>query len=250
MPYLTFPTVNCLRMPDRPGDEPIVLVTLERVLAGVVEAGYGHVSVDSFTADGYNHDRLAVLLSDYGLKCSDVGVLRIGEPAATIAAARTLADRAQAVGAKICVTAVDTDPTADGTRELLAHCADLLSEVGVRLALEFLPYTGLATLAQAREHARRTEITHYTRRCVQGLAVSRSGRSSVSRETPARNALPSGQPGPSTARTPAHIRTHCTKLPQSRNRVRLMGHCGGEQSEARGTSLTDQRERVAKLRSS
>ncbi|MFG1687792.1 sugar phosphate isomerase/epimerase family protein [Nonomuraea sp. NPDC049269] len=151
MPYLTFPTVNCLRMPDRAGGEPTVLVKLERILAGVAEAGHSHVSVDGFTVGGYDHDRLAALLSRYGLECSDVGVLRIGEPAATVAAARTLADRARAVGARICVTAVDTDPAADGTRELLAHCADLLGEVGVRLALEFLPYTGLATLAQARE---------------------------------------------------------------------------------------------------
>jgi sugar phosphate isomerase/epimerase len=62
-----------------------------------------------------------------------------------------LAAHAHATGATICVTAVDRDPAADGTRTLLAECADILNAAGARAAIEFLPYTPLATLAQARD---------------------------------------------------------------------------------------------------
>jgi hypothetical protein len=68
-------------------------------------------------------------------------VERFGEPAA----------RAQATGATICITAVDRDPAANATRTLLAQCADVLNAAGARMAIEFLPYTPLATLAQARD---------------------------------------------------------------------------------------------------
>jgi sugar phosphate isomerase/epimerase len=153
---LTFPTVNCLQMPDRDGDPPTVLAPLEHVLRGVAQAGLIHVGVDGFTMAEYvsrggGPDRLAALLTGCGLECTDVGVLRIGEPTSTIAAARSLAALAQATGARICVTAVDSDPAASGTRALLERCACLLTAVGVRMAVEFLPYTPLATLVQARD---------------------------------------------------------------------------------------------------
>lgn len=156
MVCLTFPTVNCLRMPDHAGNPPTVVAPLEDVLRGVAEAGLGHVGIDGFTMGEYISrrgapDRLAALLTRYGLDCTDVGVLRIGGPIETIDAARALAALAQASGARICVTAVDTDPAAESTTALLARCADLFSAVGVRIALEFLPYTPLGTLVEARD---------------------------------------------------------------------------------------------------
>lgn len=156
MVCLTFPTVNCLRMPDHAGNPPTVVAPLEGVLRGVAEAGLGHVGIDGFTMGEYISrrgapDRLAALLTRYGLDCTDVGVLRIGGPIETIDAARALAALAQASGARICVTAVDTDPAAESTTALLARCADLFSAVGVRIALEFLPYTPLGTLVEARD---------------------------------------------------------------------------------------------------
>jgi sugar phosphate isomerase/epimerase len=152
---LTFPTVNCLRMPDRAGNPPTVVTPLEDVLRGVAEAGLGHVGIDGFTMGEYISrggapDRLAALLTRYGLDCTDIGVLRIGNPTATIDAARAFAALAQTTGARICVTAVDSDPAAESTTALLACCADLFSAVGVRIALEFLPYTPLGTLVEAR----------------------------------------------------------------------------------------------------
>lgn len=133
-----------------------MVAPLEGVLRGVAEAGLGHVGIDGFTMGEYISrrgapDRLAALLTRYGLDCTDVGVLRIGGPIETIDAARALAALAQASGARICVTAVDTDPAAESTTALLARCADLFSAVGVRIALEFLPYTPLGTLVEARD---------------------------------------------------------------------------------------------------
>jgi sugar phosphate isomerase/epimerase len=153
---LTFPTVNCLRMPRRDGEAPAVLMPLERVLRGVADSGISRVGIDHFTMGEYvsrggDAAQLAALLQRCGLRCTDVGILRIAEPTAAVAAAHALAAQAKATGATICITAVDRDPGADGTRRLLGECADVLNAAGVRMAIEFLPYSPLATLVQARD---------------------------------------------------------------------------------------------------
>jgi sugar phosphate isomerase/epimerase len=56
-------------------------------------------------------------------------------------------------GAGVCVAAVaeGVDPLGIEVRTQLRRCADIVADVGARLALEFLPYSPLKTVAQAEE---------------------------------------------------------------------------------------------------
>jgi sugar phosphate isomerase/epimerase len=153
---LSFPTVNCLQMPlaGRP-PVPSVLRPLDEVLAGVAAAGFSHVGIDNFSVQdhverGADLTGVGQLLERLGLSCSDVGVLRIGEPAPTAEAARAMAALAGSTGASICTTAMEVEPGAAAV-QTLRRCADVLAPQGVRMALEFLPYSPLSTLRSARE---------------------------------------------------------------------------------------------------
>jgi sugar phosphate isomerase/epimerase len=153
---LSFPTVNCLQIPEG-GDSPLpsVLRPLGQVLPGVAAAGFGHVGIDHFSvqdhlARGADLASLRDLLDLLSLSCSDVGVLRIGDPTASVEAAATMAEIARVTGAAICTTALDIEP-GPAAVEILRRCADRLAPHGVRMALEFLPYSPLSTLSSARE---------------------------------------------------------------------------------------------------
>lgn len=94
------------------------------------------------------------LLDDNGLSCTDVLALSIGPDAElTLQEARRLAEIASVTGARVCVAAIaqGVDPLASQVRTVLRRCADMVTDVGARLALEFLPYSPLRTVAQATE---------------------------------------------------------------------------------------------------
>jgi sugar phosphate isomerase/epimerase len=156
MQRYSLPSINWIRFPDgdelvRPGEYPPVC-PLEEVLDAAAATGFGAVGLydDSLTAHlraGGSVEQLSALLGSRGLDCTDVGVLRIGEGDAT-GDARTLAALAAATGAHVCVTVLTAAPSREVVRELTA-CAGVLSDVGVRLALEPVPYAPLGTLAEA-----------------------------------------------------------------------------------------------------
>lgn len=155
---LTLPTVNSLQMPlpgaTGPGAWPTTLCPLPVVIKAAADAGWESVgietfSVDAFLASGGTVRDVRAVLDDNGLTCSDVGILRIGEPRETMAAAVRLADLAVQTGAGLCITALDIAPSAD-SETLMRRCSDVLSDAGTRLAIEFLPYSALPTLTSAR----------------------------------------------------------------------------------------------------
>ena len=155
MGAFSFPTVNCLQMPGNGGAAtPSVLRPLEKVLHGVAAGGFTHVGIDNFSVRdhvrcGAGLDRLRDLLDRLELTCSDVGVLRIGDPETTVAAAGEMSRLAAATGAAICTTALDVVPGPQAV-DTLRRCADVLAAEGIRMALEFLPYSPLSTLRAAR----------------------------------------------------------------------------------------------------
>jgi len=155
MVTLSFPTVNALLMPETgAAARPTVLRPLEEVLSGVAAAGVTQVGIDNFSVGEYferggDLDALPELLHRLGLECSDVGVLRVGERAASLEAAATMSRLAAATGAPICITAMDVPPEPAAV-ETLCRCADVLAAGGERMALEFLPYSPLSTLRAAR----------------------------------------------------------------------------------------------------
>ena len=155
MVTLSFPTVNALQMPETGGAAwPSVLRPLEEVLSGVCAAGFTQAGIDNFSVRDYleragDLGALRDLLVTLGLECSDVGVLRIGERETTVEGAASLSRLAAATGASICTTAMDLPP-GPAAVETLRRCADVLAAGGVRMALEFLPYSPLPTLRSAR----------------------------------------------------------------------------------------------------
>lgn len=153
---LSFPTVNCLQMPaGGAGSLPSVLRPLEDVFAGVADAGFTHIGIDHFSVQdhlerGAPGAEVRELLDRFGLVCSEIGVLRIGEPTSSVAAAQRLAELAAECGATICTTAMDEEP-GPAVVDTLRRCADVLAPHRVRMALEFVPYSSLATLRSAQE---------------------------------------------------------------------------------------------------
>ena len=107
------------------------------------------MTVAGFLRDGRGAERVATLLRAHGLACTDVGVLVVDRPNAQADAA-SLSELAAATGARLCIAAYDSRPT-PASLAALDRCADLLAEAGTRVALEFVAYTGVRTLAEAVE---------------------------------------------------------------------------------------------------
>ena len=125
------------------------MLSVAEVLECAGGAGFGAVGIDGFTAGDCEPPRLAELLVRSGLRCSEVGVLTV-ERTRNLSRCGLVTEMARATGATLCVTTSNIEPGHDLIREL-AICAGVLAEAGVRLALEFLPYSPLATLAEAIE---------------------------------------------------------------------------------------------------
>jgi len=117
------------------------------VLAGAARAGFRSVGLDDLTVAEHDLGDVAALLQVHGLACTDVGVLRVGDGDAR-AAAEGLAALASTTGAGVCIAALST-ATPDEALSDLRTGAAILAEAGVRIALEFVPYGGLPTLAAA-----------------------------------------------------------------------------------------------------
>src|SRR5204862_3916563 len=72
---LSLPTLNWLDFTST-GPQPVA--PLEEVLAAAAGAGFGNVGLDDVSTAGRAPGDVAALLRSNGLRCTDVGVLRIG----------------------------------------------------------------------------------------------------------------------------------------------------------------------------
>ena len=88
------------------------------------------------------------MLRGRGLTCSDLGVLALGRADAR-RTAYVLAEAATATGARTCVAALAAPFARSDALRALDGCAAVLTDAGVRLALEFTSYGGLTRLADA-----------------------------------------------------------------------------------------------------
>ena len=120
---------------------------LEVVLAAAAVAGFRHVGLDDLTVAGADPEEVAALLRAHGLACTDVGVLRVGAGDARTQA-EALAALASTTGADVCIAALFT-PTPEEAIPDLHTAAAVLGDAGIGIALEFAPYGGLRTLADA-----------------------------------------------------------------------------------------------------
>lgn len=128
---------------------------LERVLAAAADAGFRGIALDWFTLRaaeraGIEASDVARRARDLGLVVTDLSALGLDADASTDGrVSASMARRCAALGVPLCVLvlAVPPSPAVD---DRIARVADVFGANGVRLALEFVPYTEVRTLAEAR----------------------------------------------------------------------------------------------------
>ena len=148
---LSFSTISCVTMPDD-GRPAVVPHPVEQLLPAVARAGFRRVGLDWFTirdAERSGAD-LAGLLAETGLVPTELCAMGVGEdPAADERVARSMARRCGQLGIPVCVLA-STPPISDELCARLAAIAAIFADGGTRVAIEFMPYSGVRTLADAR----------------------------------------------------------------------------------------------------
>lgn len=129
---------------------------LDRVLAAAAGAGFRGVALDWFSlraaeAGGADPAAIAERVREHGLVATDLSALGLGpDPGSDAAVSRSMARRCGALGIPLCVLVLRVPPS-PAVHDRIARCADAFAAVGTRLALEFVPYAAVRSLAEARE---------------------------------------------------------------------------------------------------
>jgi len=118
---------------------------LSEVVAAVAASGCSAIGLDDVSVGQDGIDDAVSLLHRHALSCTDVGVLRVGDPGLATAA-EWLARLAERTGATLCIGALYADPDDESVVDELLQGSEILSAAGVRLALEFAPYSPLDSL--------------------------------------------------------------------------------------------------------
>jgi sugar phosphate isomerase/epimerase len=148
-------SVNWVAFPG--GDADVAAPTPTRPLVEVLDAaagaGFAAVGLDHYTVDGYVRDGGAVhdlpsLLRARGLRCSDVGIVPLGE-ASLVAETERLAHLGRIVGARLCIAALYDDLSQDDAVRDLRTAAAILAPAHIRIAFEFTAYGHRRSLAEA-----------------------------------------------------------------------------------------------------
>lgn len=148
------PTLNWLEPgtggPAGPGT--VALHPLLDLLDAAAAAGFAGIGLDDLTVKAYLDDGntiadVASAVRTRGLRCTDIGLLRISDDVATVTAtAQWLAELATATGAAACITVLGAPSSDPAMLTGLRAAAAVLGPAGVRIALEFAPFSKLPTL--------------------------------------------------------------------------------------------------------
>ena len=150
---LSFATMATVAL-DRDGSAT-VQHPLDRVLAAAAGAGFRGVALDWFTPAGRRARRgrasaIAEQVRDLGLVVTDLSALGLGADASTDErVSASMARRCAALGIPLCALVLTVPPSPAVTTGSRASPTSSAAS-GVRLALEFVPYTAVRTLAEAR----------------------------------------------------------------------------------------------------
>ncbi|MEU0932699.1 TIM barrel protein [Embleya sp. NPDC005971] len=126
--------------------------SLPELLAAVHDAGFTAIGLDVFSVLGYGRPlaELAAEVAAAGLRCPEMlGFVVDADEAAALAGARQVAEACAAFGADFALGMVMLAPDAR-CADLFARCAEIIAQAGARAAVEFLPFTPVATIADAR----------------------------------------------------------------------------------------------------
>ena len=126
------------------------------VLDAAASAGFTSMGVDlaSIAASGFEThlDELGRAFRDRGMRCSDVVVVVVADdPKATLQSAQRCARAAGELDAPTCVLAVRDEVEWPLLVATCRESATMAAGVGARLAVEFLPYSPIATMEQAMD---------------------------------------------------------------------------------------------------
>jgi sugar phosphate isomerase/epimerase len=148
---LSFATISCVTMPGVDGTAAVVPHPVERLVPAVAAAGFGRIGLDWFTvrdAERSGAD-LGGLLADHGLAPTELCAMGIGEdPTADERIARSMARRCEQLAIPVCVLA-STPPVSTELCARVAAIAEVFAAAGTRVGIEFMPFSGVRTLADA-----------------------------------------------------------------------------------------------------
>jgi sugar phosphate isomerase/epimerase len=136
---------------------------LPRLIRAAAAAGFESLGVDVFSLQrfaeaGGRIDDLSGWIDAAGLRCAEIAALAIGpDPAEVDAQLAALEPLVHALAPDWVLTNVDIDPDARAAREL-RRCAERLGAHGARLAVEFLPFMRVGSIAAARELVERAGV--------------------------------------------------------------------------------------------
>jgi sugar phosphate isomerase/epimerase len=125
---------------------------LAESLAAAREAGFQLVGLDVFTLDesGLAPGEARTLLDRHDVRCFEMlGLVVNASDDETLDGARRVAHWVGETGADWVLTVVES-PVDDALVDRFARAADLVRAAGGRIALEFLPYMAVSTIAGAR----------------------------------------------------------------------------------------------------
>jgi sugar phosphate isomerase/epimerase len=121
-------------------------------------AAAGFRSLARYRQEGHSLERLADRIADLGLRCPEMAVLMIGEnPAETDAQLALLEPAVRSLRPQWVVVNSDVDPNPRTAAEL-RRAAERLSELGARIAIEYLAMMRVNSIASALELIERADV--------------------------------------------------------------------------------------------
>ena len=136
---------------------------LPRLFRAAAAAGFERVGLDVFSLErhaqaGGRVEDVARWLESAGLRCAEIAALVIGpDPAPVDAQVATLLPIVRALRPDWVLTNADLDPDARAGA-LLRRCAEPLGALGARVAVEFLPFLRVGSIAAAQELVARAGV--------------------------------------------------------------------------------------------
>jgi sugar phosphate isomerase/epimerase len=125
---------------------------IEALIAAAADAGFAHIGLDVYALDASGHapGDTRGLLERHRVSCFEMLGLDVGvDDDAAVAMAQTAARWVGETGAAWVLTIVSSAPNAEVV-DRFGRCADIIRVEGGRLALEFLPFLPVDTIASAR----------------------------------------------------------------------------------------------------
>ena len=134
------------------GTTPLLDVLAITARAGFDVVGLDLPSVDAFLGGGGTVDEIVGAYAAHGLRCSDLLVLAPGgDDPDLLATAVRMGELADRLHPTHCIAAQAGPLPAGDLVAVLTRCADIVAEHGMRLAIEFTPYSPLDRLRGAKD---------------------------------------------------------------------------------------------------